>query len=78
MVNNSADLRGPEDRRVPFADLLFIVIYSRAGDDAFCAIDMSEPSLPLLWFDWTRPVPERWRRVMSLADFLTHLRRENS
>jgi hypothetical protein len=76
MVDNAAELRGPEDHRVPFSHLIFIVTSSRAGDDVFCALDVSERSLPLLWFDWTRPVPERWRRVMSLTEFLTHLRGE--
>lgn len=76
MVADATELRGPEDQRVPFSHLLFIVTSSRAGDDVFCAVDVSERYLPLLWFDWTRPIPERWRRVMSLAEFLTRLRED--
>jgi hypothetical protein len=76
MVHNPTELQGPEDQRVPISHLLFIVTSSRPGDDVFCAIDVSKGSLPLLWFDWTRPIPERWRRVMSLGEFLTHLREE--
>ncbi|MFO0550974.1 MAG: hypothetical protein U0271_21465 [Polyangiaceae bacterium] len=62
------------DPRLAYPDLLVIAASRFAGDDVFVVLDMSKAEDPDVFvFDWSRPVPRRWRRAMALSEFLTAL-----
>jgi hypothetical protein len=75
MVRGRHDRAGSDDVRLVHADALFVGGAKFPGDDVFLAVDTSKPEHDqmVLWFDWSRPAPERWAPLMSFAVFLERL-----
>lgn len=75
MVRNKIDADGPNDQRLVYTNALFVGGSKYPGDDVFLSIDISIPSEEqiILWFDWSRRLPNRWKSVMSLSSFLEEL-----
>src|SRR5690606_7718091 len=72
MTRNRHDRTGTNDPRLVYRDALFLGGSKFPGDDVFLAIDTSQPehTQQVLWFDWSRPPPERWKAIMPLAVFI--------
>ncbi|NVB41812.1 hypothetical protein G6O69_28525 [Pseudenhygromyxa sp. WMMC2535] len=75
MVRNQRDRAGSADPRLVYADTVFVGGAKFPGDDVFLAIDTSKPEHDqhVLWFDWSRPAPERWTPLVSVAVFVKRL-----
>lgn len=75
MVRKISDIDRSNDQRLVYSEALFIGGSKFPGDDVFLAIDASKSSAEqmVLWFDWSRMPPNRWKPIMPLSSFLNAL-----
>lgn len=80
MVRTTNQLAGPHDPRLVLSRALIIVGSTMPGDDVLAAVEARPQfsGLPVRVFDWNSPVPNRWKDVMSLPDFIAELARRRA
>jgi hypothetical protein len=77
MVKQSNSKTHDRDHRLNLESALFIAGSIVPGDDVFVALDLdSDKNDPdVLIFDWRKPVPDRWIKVMTLRQLINKLSR---
>ena len=75
LIDQLVSKQNDSDPRLNLENALFIAGSIVPGDDVFVVLDLgSEENNPnVLVFDWRKPVPERWIKVMTLVQLINKL-----